>query len=83
MTTITYSRVGEFTSTVVVPDGSPTYHELLEEISRLKKELAEANQRADDNWETVEDLATGAGITCVKCGKPRPCTCQDLGEKKV
>lgn len=83
MTTITYSRVGEVTSTVVVPDGSPTYHELLEEISRLKKELAEANKRADDNWETIEDVCTGEGLACPDCGKKRPCLCHDTGEKKL
>ncbi len=83
MTTITYSRIGEFTSTVVVPDGSPTYHELLGEIARLKQELAEANKRADDNWEAVEDLATCAGITCPTCGRQRPCLCNDLGEKNI
>lgn len=27
--------------------------------------------------ETIEDVCTGAGLTCPNCNKKRPCLCQD------
>lgn len=27
------------------------------------------------NWQAVEDVACGTGITCITCGKTRPCMC--------
>ncbi len=35
-------------SSLVLQDGEPDYHELLEEIKKLRLELAEARQQADE-----------------------------------
>jgi hypothetical protein len=48
---------------------------LLAENERLKQELSE-------HWSCIEDICCGAGIECPKCGKQRPCCCNDLGEPK-
>ncbi len=64
-------------SSFVIPDGDPDYHELLEEVKKLRLELAEARQQAQDNWDTIEDVSCGAGLECTSCGKKRPCLCQD------
>lgn len=70
------------TSALVVPDGSPSYPELMAERDRLLiqnarliDELAKANQRADDNWDTIEDIACGARLECPVCGQLKPCSC--------
>ena len=31
--------------------------------------------RADEVWGTLEEVATGAGITCPTCKKQKPCLC--------
>lgn len=31
--------------------------------------------RAEEVWQTVEDVATGAGLTCPTCNKTKPCLC--------
>ncbi len=43
---------------------------LLAEIAQLKQELADCRQ-------TIEDVACGSGINCIKCGKDaRWCNCK-------
>lgn len=37
-------------------------------ITSLKK-------KAEDNWDTVEDVAIGGKITCVTCNQLKPCMC--------
>lgn len=32
--------------------------------------------QAEDFWQTIEDVATGARLTCAKCNKTQPCLCQ-------
>lgn len=88
MTIVTHAITnphGGSSSSVVVPDGSPTYTELqferellLKRIEQLEKSLLEANQRADAFWGVVEDVATGATIECETCGKRKPCCCDKL-----
>lgn len=41
----------------------------------LKQQVDELRAKVQDYWETVEDIATGATIDCVTCGKPKPCLC--------
>jgi malate/lactate dehydrogenase len=72
MTTITHSVQNGTTSAascLVVPDGSPTYAELLAERDRLLKEnarlveeLSKEAARADNNWEVLESVACGETI---------------------
>lgn len=53
------------------------YRSQLDEATRriceLEKELAEADQ-------TIEDVCCSGRLICPKCGKSRPCCCQDLGK---
>jgi NOL1/NOP2/fmu family ribosome biogenesis protein len=49
----------------------------VETALRLSAEarVVELEQKLADAWQTIEDVATGAGITCVKCNRTLPCTC--------
>jgi len=31
--------------------------------------------RAEELWQTIEDVATGARLNCTQCGKTMPCMC--------
>ena len=42
-----------------------------------EKRVAELEQKLADAWQTIEDVATGAGITCLRCNKTLPCTCRE------
>lgn len=37
---------------------------------------------AEEIWQTVEDVATGARLNCVECGKVQPCMCSHTRETK-
>lgn len=37
---------------------------------RFKQEVADCRQ-------TIEDVCIGVALECTRCGKPRPCLCQD------
>ncbi len=70
------------TISLVVEDDAPGYTDLLEErqnllkrIEWLERAIAEANQRADDMWGCVEDVAIGAKIECPTCLQFKPCMC--------
>lgn len=76
---IVTTKIGNSTSCLVLPDDSPTYSDLLARVGELEKELAEAKKEACDNWQVLESVCCGEGIPCVKCGKQRPCLCQDTG----
>ena len=40
-----------------------------------EKRVKELEQKLAEAWQTIEDVATGAGITCVRCNKKMPCMC--------
>lgn len=71
------------TSCLLIEDDAPGYTELLTEredllkrIHGLEKSLCEANQRAAEVWGVVEDVVTGARLTCSSCGCYLPCSCE-------
>jgi hypothetical protein len=84
VTIVSHIVIGQSTSALVVPDGSPSYSELRDERDRLLREnarlvdqLAKVEAEKDGFWDTIEDIACGARIECSRCGKPRPCLCMD------
>lgn len=66
MTIITHTVIGGPSSALVVPDGSPTYSELLIELESVRKKLIEAEHHAACNWSILEDVACGANLNLVK-----------------
>lgn len=73
---------GKNVSSLVVPDGSPSYGELRElcerlmrENARLERKLEEAENRSSMFWDVVETVACGEKMECAVCGKLKPCMC--------
>ena len=73
-------------SVLLLEDGAPLYLDLRAERDRLLKLNAKLiddlwkQKRIDrETWETLEDVATGAGLECPLCHKNRPCLCFDTG----
>ncbi len=60
---------------LVLRPGEPDYTELLEEVKKLRLELAEARQQAQDNWDSLEDVCIGTKLQCAACGQLKPCQC--------
>jgi len=49
------------------------------EVKRLHAELTKAQAQAQANWDALETVSCGEGLTCEDCKKSRPCTCHDTG----
>lgn len=82
MTIITHHLIGGPSSAVVVPDGSPTYTDLLAEREKLLKEnarlveaLSAADRRSAEVWDCLETVCCGEKLMCPKCVQYHPCDC--------
>jgi hypothetical protein len=83
MRTVTESD-GISQSCLVLEPGAPTYAQLLIERDKLLKENARlvgmmsrrtVEDRKNELWGCVEDIACGATLSCPKCHKSKPCCC--------